>query len=96
MENLNLKNGGAEKFIRPSSGWLVLFLSLVGITAGIAVPGTIEAMTNDAGAWWLLLLVTLFSLIMLCGLFIVNPNESTVVTFLENMSARLSRTVSFL
>lgn len=72
---------GCEKFIHPSSGWLALLLSLLGIATGIAVPAVIEYYTNDAGAWWLMVLLSLFSLVMTCGLFIVNPNESAVMTF---------------
>ena len=72
---------GSEKFINPSSGWLVLFFSLLGAVMGIAVPAVIESNTGDAGAWWLMLLLSVLSFVMMCGLFIVNPNESAVVTF---------------
>ncbi len=72
---------GSERFINPSSGWAALFFSLVGVAVGIAVPAVIESNTGDAGAWWLMLIVSVLSLVMMCGLFIVNPNESAVVTF---------------
>lgn len=77
----NLK--GEEKFITPSSGWLALFLCIAGTVAGVAIPGVIESNSGPegAGAWWSLILLTVFSLVMMCGLFIVNPNESAVMTF---------------
>ena len=71
---------GDEKFIRPANGWIMLFLTLVGLVAGIAVPAALLA--NGAhDAWGVLFLVPVISLVLMCGLFIVNPNESTVMTF---------------
>lgn len=80
---MDAKVKGEERFITPSSGWLMLFLCLIGLVAGIAVPGVIESNSGDegAGAWWCLVLVSVLSLVMMCGLFIVNPNESAVMTF---------------
>ncbi|MBR3855477.1 MAG: SPFH domain-containing protein [Bacteroidaceae bacterium] len=80
---MEAKLKGEEKFITPSSGWLALFLCTIGAVAGIAIPGTIESYSGaeGAGAWWCLVLLTIFSLVMMCGLFIVNPNESAVMTF---------------
>lgn len=80
---MEAKLKGEEKFITPSSGWLALLLCAIGAVAGIAIPGTIESNSGaeGAGAWWCLVLLTIFSLVMMCGLFIVNPNESAVMTF---------------
>lgn len=87
---MDAKVKGEERFITPSSGWLMLFLCLIGLVAGIAVPGVIESNSGDegAGAWWCLVLVSVLSLVMMCGLFIVNPNESAVMTFLVSMRVR--------
>lgn len=79
---METKVKGSEKFIKPSSGWFMLFACIVAFVAGVAVPGIIEGYSeNGAGAWWCMTLLSLASLIMLCGLFTVNPNESAVMTF---------------
>lgn len=79
-ENVNAKVKGEEKFMRPASGWLVLFLSLAGLIGGSVLP--IAMLVNDATEWWALcFIVPLVSVVYMCGLFVVNPNESAVVTF---------------
>ena len=79
-ENVNAKVKGEEKYIRPASGWLVLFLSLIGLVGGAALP--IYMLANEQPDWWgLCFLIPMVSIIFMCGLFIVNPNESAVVTF---------------
>ena len=80
MNDVNAKVQGSEKFINPVSGWLTLFLTLFGLIAGAAIP--IPLIVNGYSAWWALLLIIPFvSLVLMCGLFVVNPNESTVITF---------------
>ena len=80
MNDVNAKVQGAEKFINPASGWLTLFLTLTGFLGGIAVPATMLA--NEHSDWWgLMFLVPVVSIIFMCGLFVVNPNEATVITF---------------
>lgn len=70
----------SEVFIRPANGWLMLFLSIVGIIVGFGGP--IYAVESGySGAWWLLTLLLIASIIILSGLFIVNPNESKVILF---------------
>lgn len=79
MEKIE-NNIQSEKFIRPANGWLVLFLSLIGMVASIAVP----AYTTSLGysdAWWWRVSLFVVSLIMMCGLCVVNPNESKVLVF---------------
>ena len=71
---------GSEKYIRPASGWIVLFLTIVGLVAGVIAP--VALLANGAhDAWGALLLIPVLSLVFMCGLFIVNPNESVVMTF---------------
>ena len=79
-EKVNAMVKGEEKYIRPASGWLVLFLSLIGLVGGAALP--IYMLANEQPDWWgLCFLIPMVSIIFMCGLFIVNPNESAVVTF---------------
>ena len=79
-EKVNAMVKGEEKFVRPASGWLVLFLSLAGLVAGAALH--IYMLANERSDWWgLCFLVPMVSIIFMCGLFVVNPNESAVVTF---------------
>ena len=79
-EKVNVLVKGEEKFIRPASGWLVLFLSLVGLVGGAALP--IAMLANEQSDWWgLCFIIPIVSIIFMCGLFVVNPNESAVVTF---------------
>lgn len=80
MKDENAKVQGAEKFIDPASGWLVLFSTLTSLIASIAVA--IAMLSNGHSDWWgLLFLVSVVSVIFMCGLFVVNPNEGTVITF---------------
>ena len=80
MNNEKTKVQGAEKFINPANGWLTLFLALLGFVGGIALPAVMLA--NERSDWWgFMFLVPLFCVVFLCGLFVVNPNESTVITF---------------
>ena len=79
-KNVAVNVKGEEKFVTPSSGWLVLFLTLVGLIGGAALP---IAMLANGGSdlWGICFLVPVVSLVFMCGLFVVNPNESAVVTF---------------
>lgn len=82
MEEKNVVTNvkGEEKFVSPSSGWLVLFLTLVGLIGGAALPITMLA--NEASDLWAIcFLIPVISIVFMCGLFVVNPNESAVVTF---------------
>ena len=80
MNEVNAKVQGAEKFINPANGWLTLFLTLLGLVGGIAVPAVMLA--NEHSDWWgLMFLLPVVCVIFMCGLFVVNPNESTVITF---------------
>ena len=79
-ENLKSKVVGEEKFVHPASGWLVLFLSLTGLLAGIILPAVM--LGNGGSDWWgVVFVVPVVSIVFMCGLFIVNPNESAVMTF---------------
>ena len=80
MDNKNAKVQGAEKFINPASGWVALFLTLCGLIAGVAAP-VVLIVNGYSELWAILLVIPLVSLILMCGLFVVNPNESTVITF---------------
>lgn len=79
-KNLEVKVKGEEKFVKPSSGWLVLFLTLVGLIGGAALPITMLA-NDGSDLWGLCFLIPVVSLVFMRGLFVVNPNESAVVTF---------------
>ena len=80
MNDVSAKVQGTEKFINPASGWLTMFLTIVGLIGGIAVPATMLA--NERSDWWgLMFLVPVVCIIFMCGLFVVNPNEATVITF---------------
>lgn len=69
-----------EKFITPSNGWLMLFVSLIGIAACIVAP--ILLISNGASDFWgLLFIISVVFVILLKGLIIVNPNESKVLVF---------------
>ena len=80
MDNKNARVQGAEKFINPANGWVVLFLTLCGLIAGVAAPVALFV-NGYSELWAILLVIPLVSLILMCGLFVVNPNESTVITF---------------
>ena len=80
MNNENVKGQGAEKFIDPANGWLTLLLALVGLLGGMALP--IAMLAGGHSDWWsLVFIIPLVSIVLMCGLFVVNPNESTVITF---------------
>lgn len=79
-ENVNAKVKGEEKFVRPASGWVVLFLSLFGLIGGAALPIAMLA-TGHSDWWGVCFVLPLVSIVFMCGLFVVNPNESAVVTF---------------
>ncbi len=82
MEEKNVVSNvkGEEKFVTPSSGWLVLFLTLAGLIGGAALP--IAMLANEASDLWAIcFLIPVVSIVFMCGLFVVNPNESAVVTF---------------
>lgn len=85
MEIMEKKNVGTEvlgkeKFITPSSGWVALFLTLAGLIGGAALPITMLA-NGGSDLWGICFIVPVVSLVFMRGLFIVNPNESAVVTF---------------
>ena len=80
MNVKEVKIKGEEKFVTPSSGWVVLFLTLAGLIGGAALP--ITMLSNGASdLWGICFVVPVMSLVFMCGLFVVNPNESAVVTF---------------
>lgn len=66
-----------EKFIRPASGWLVLFVGIVLIIGSILVMTATDSTALNVLAG----VVMVCSIICLCGLTTVYPNESKVVTF---------------
>ena len=76
----NANVGGSEVYIRPANGWLMLFVTLTGTIAGIAVPATLLA-NGGSDMWGWLFIVPVVCLVLMCGLFVVNPNESAVMTF---------------
>ena len=80
MEDANVKVQGTEKYINPASGWMTLFLTLFGFIGGIALPCV--QLANGLTDWWgVVFIIPLVCIIFMCGLFVVNPNESTVITF---------------
>ena len=69
-----------EKFITPSNGWMMLFVSIIGMAFCIVVPAIF--LSKGASDWWgLLFVVSTIFFFLLSGLTIVNPNESKVVLF---------------
>ena len=77
------KNDIIEKELKPMSGMAMLFISIIGVLAGIAlcIAGPVMA---DGGTAVLaviagVILILLFCTFM-CGLKIVNPNEALVLT----------------
>lgn len=70
-----------EKFIKPNNGWFMLIVCLLGLVAGVALPFYLKGTLGWSGAWFFLLLISLVSLVCLCGLMVINPNESKVLTF---------------
>lgn len=76
----NANVGGSEVYIRPANGWLMLFVTLTGTIAGIAVPATLLA-NDGSDMWGWLFIIPVVCLVLMCGLFVVNPNESAVMTF---------------
>lgn len=79
-KNVGTEVLGKEKFITPSSGWVALFLTLAGLIGGAALPITMLA-NGGSDLWGICFIVPVVSLVFMRGLFIVNPNESAVVTF---------------
>lgn len=76
----NANVGGSEVYICPANGWLMLFVTLTGTIAGIAVPATLLA-NGGSDMWGWLFIIPVVCLVLMCGLFVVNPNESAVMTF---------------
>ena len=76
----NANVGGSEVYIRPANGWLMLFVTLTGTISGIAVPATLLA-NGGSDMWGWLFIIPVVCLVLMCGLFVVNPNESAVMTF---------------
>ncbi|MBQ3244151.1 MAG: SPFH domain-containing protein [Bacteroidaceae bacterium] len=58
----------------------MLFVTLTGTIAGIAVPATLLA-NGGSDMWGWLFIIPVVCLVLMCGLFVVNPNESAVMTF---------------
>ena len=73
-KDLEVKVKGEEKFVKPSSGWLVLFLTLVGLIGGATLPITMLA-NDGSDLWGLCFLIPVVSLVFMCGLFVVNPKR---------------------
>ena len=80
MNDVNAKVQGSEKYINPASGWMTLFLTIFGFIGGIALP-CVQLAAGQTDWWGLMFLIPVVCIIFLCGLFVVNPNESTVITF---------------
>jgi regulator of protease activity HflC (stomatin/prohibitin superfamily) len=71
-----------EKFISGKNGFGMLTLLLLIAIAGVLTPTLIEVhVPQTSGVQWLMLILTVVSLIMLIGLSIIKPNEALVVTF---------------
>lgn len=68
-----------EKILKPMSGYLALFLSLVLFVAGVLFA----AQVNDGGSIYGIAMVVSFiaAIFMLKGLMIVHPNHSRVLNF---------------
>lgn len=77
---MNTENVSNEKFIHPKNGWLMLFVCLVAIFGGVAIPAWLTGM-GKSGAWFLLILFSVWGIIRACGFMVINPNESKVMTF---------------
>ncbi len=72
-----------EKILKPISGWLMLFVCLLLIVAGILCCVFSGESGKDALVWVFVLLGTALMIVgsfMLGGLKIVNPNEAVVLT----------------
>ncbi len=76
-----ISKGLQEKFVHPKNGWLMLFVCLVAIVGGIALPIWLIGGLGRSGAWAFLILFALWGIIRSCGFMVINPNESKVMTF---------------
>ena len=83
-----------EKELNPMSGWLALFLGILFILSPIL--GVIALIKID-NAIWLVATIILFiiGIFMLCGLKIVNPNESIVFVLFGKYYGTLKKTGFF-
>jgi regulator of protease activity HflC (stomatin/prohibitin superfamily) len=71
-----------EKFISGKNGFGMLTVLLLVAVAGILIPAIWEVQAPQTyGAKWLLIIISLISLIMMVGFSIIKPNEALVITF---------------
>ncbi|HEY6504916.1 MAG TPA: SPFH domain-containing protein [Chitinophagaceae bacterium] len=71
-----------EKIIKPTSGFLVLVLSFVGI--GVSIWLIVNATHNEiveTGLLWPGIVLLVLSILFFTGLTVVNPNQARVCTF---------------
>lgn len=97
MSNQSI-NFNEEKLLNPTSGFLMLFIGLLGLVAGIA--GFIvsiflleSSVSTALGAVVLILSIVGFIafIILLCGLTTVNPNEAEVLVLFGNYYGTIAR-----
>jgi len=71
-----------EKFISGKNGFGMFTVLLLIAIAGVLVPALIESnLPDSSGYQWLMLILTMVSLIMMIGFSIIRPNEALVITF---------------
>jgi len=71
-----------EKFISGKNGFGMFAILLLVAVAGILIPAILEVHAPQThGAKWLLIILSLISLIMMVGFSIIKPNEALVITF---------------
>lgn len=97
MSNQSI-NFNEEKLLNPTSGFLMLFIGLLGIVAGIA--GFIASIfLIESGVYTALGVVVLILgivgfitfIILICGLTTVNPNEAEVLVLFGNYYGTIAR-----
>lgn len=86
-----------EKELKAMSGYLMLFVGLLGLIlgGGLLFYGImrLSATGGDAGGWLILagLVLLLIFFILLCGLKVINPNEALVLALFGNYYGTLKK-----
>ena len=86
-----------EKELKAMSGYLMLFVGLLGLIlgGGLLFYGImrLSATGGDAGGWLILagLVLLLVFFILLCGLKVINPNEALVLALFGNYYGTLKK-----
>ncbi len=96
--NDTLKKNYTEKSLKPMNGMIMLLLGIIGILAGVALMilgGVGYQKLFDSVAGIVLLeiagtLLIILSVILFCGLHVINPNEALVLTLFGNYYGTLN------